>query len=258
VTTPVRDPRDRFTERVENYVRYRPGYPSEIVQHLLKLLPGRFQPVIADVGAGTGIFTRILLEKGCSVISVEPNRAMRLEAEKALQHIPGFSSVEGEAVRTTIDDSTVDAVTAAQAFHWFANREAVEEFNRILQPNGVVLLTWNDRRVDTDRFHREYEELLVRYCTDYSSVTQTNITGDTIVELFDGWECSTLNLANRQDLDFLSLKGRLESSSYCPDPADENYRIVMARLGELFERENRGGVIGMEYVCRAYYLTRRK
>lgn len=256
MSTTIRDPRDRFTERVENYVRFRPGYPAVIVQHLRSLLPAS-GPLVADVGAGTGIFTRILLEHGCIVHAVEPNRAMRLEAEQSLKLLPGFFAVDGDAVSTTLADNSVDAVTAAQAFHWFASHETVSEFDRILRPEGVVLLTWNDRRTDTDRFHREYEELLVRYCCDYSTVTQTNISDDTVAALFEGWECSTKRVNNRQDLDLSSLKGRLESSSYCPEPADPNYRTVMEKLGQLFAREQSGGVVGMEYVCRAYYLTRR-
>lgn len=256
--TDVRDPRERFTDRVENYVRFRPGYPKEIIDRLVSLLPATDYPVAADVGSGTGIFSRLLLENGFIVHAVEPNDAMRLEAERGLKGYPRFRSIGAEAMKTTLGNSTVDAVTAAQAFHWFANSGAVAEFDRILRPDGVALLTWNDRRADADRFHREYEELLVRYCTDYSVVTQTNISEETVRRLFAGWDCSTLTISNRQDLDFDSLKGRLESSSYCPDRSHPNYPVVMRKLQELFDRDNSGGVVGMEYLCRGYYLVRRK
>jgi len=213
--------------------------------------------VAADVGSGTGIFSRLLLEHGFSVRAVEPNEAMRREAERAIGTDPRFESIAAEAVATGLPDSSVDAVTVAQAFHWFANQTAVSEFARILRPRGMTLLVWNDRRTGGDRFHQDYEDLLVRYCGDYVRVTQTNVTDETIRSLFSGWECEIRRFDNHQTLDFESLRGRLESSSYCPHPEDSNYLPLMDHLTRLFERSQTGGTVSMEYVCRAYYLDRR-
>src|SRR5437588_12107902 len=128
----------RFSGRVENYIRYRPGYPLSVVELLAGecgLMPG---PGCADVGSGTGILSEMFLRNGNRVYGVEPNREMREAGERLLSTYDNFVSVEGRAEATTLAAGSVDFVTAGQAFHWFERDGARREFARVLKDGGWV------------------------------------------------------------------------------------------------------------------------
>src|SRR5579864_7721053 len=167
---PVKDATQRFSSRVDNYVRFRPGYPPEVLTLLKKECGLTADSVIADIASGTGIFTRMLAEIGVRVFGVEPNDEMRQAGEQFLKNYPRFTSVAGAAEATTLAEHSVDLVTAAQAAHWFDREKARREFMRILKPSGWTVLLWNERRTDSTPFLREYERLLLRYGTDYHEV----------------------------------------------------------------------------------------
>lgn len=131
---PARDPTRRFSDRVENYVRYRPGYPRALLECLARehgLDPAH---AVADIGSGTGILSELLLRNGNAVFGVEPNAEMRAAAERLLRGQAKFHSVDGRAEATTLPTASVDWITAAQAFHWFDVSAARREFRRILRP----------------------------------------------------------------------------------------------------------------------------
>jgi ubiquinone/menaquinone biosynthesis C-methylase UbiE len=155
---PSRNPTQRFSGRVENYVRYRPGYPPEVLQLLRQECGLTPDHVIADAGSGTGILTRILLEAGCSVFAIEPNAEMRHAGERLLAAYPRFSSVAGSAEATSLPDHSVDFITAAQAAHWFHRDHARREFLRILKPGGWVVLAWNERCTDSTPYSSRLRE----------------------------------------------------------------------------------------------------
>ena len=164
------DAKQRFSNRAADYVRYRPSYPSEMLNLLRAecgLRPGN---VIADIGSGTGLLSELFLKNGNRVYGVEPNEAMRRAGEEYLASYDGFSSIEGSAEATTLEDASVDFVTAGQGFHWFEPKGARREFARILKPTGWVVLAWNDRRMDEFPFTHAYEELLEHFGTDYKNV----------------------------------------------------------------------------------------
>src|SRR5271156_834226 len=125
---PVSNATSRFSDRVENYVRYRPGYPPEALRALQAECGLTPQHALADIASGTGIWTRVLLENGNPVFGVEPNTEMRQAGERLLTGFPKFTSVAGTAEATTLADQSVDFVTAAQAAHWFDRARAREEF----------------------------------------------------------------------------------------------------------------------------------
>src|SRR2546428_11056184 len=153
---PVRDATHRFSSRVEDYARYRPGYPPEVIQ-LLKTECGlSAESVVADVASGTGIFTRMLLGNHCRVFGIEPNAEMRRAAEEFLAGYASFTTLNGTAESTILPDHSVDIITAAQAAHWFDPGKARQEFGRILKPGGWTVLMWNDRRINASRVSREY------------------------------------------------------------------------------------------------------
>src|SRR5216683_824394 len=174
-------PTTRFSDRVENYVRYRPGYPAEVLDLLRAECGLRPSHTVADIASGTGAFTRLLLENGNSVFAVEPNAAMR---EMGIAQLESFGSdrpvsVAGTAEETTLRSASVDFVTAAQAAHWFDLPRARAEFARILRSGGPVgwcVLIWNERCTASTPFLRDYEQLLLTYGTDYKEVRHEHTT----------------------------------------------------------------------------------
>ena len=249
-----KDPRERFGSRVENYARFRPGYPDELIDHLLMLLDDAEDSTVADVGSGTGILTLPLLEAGLEVYAVEPNREMRERAESELSGMPGFHSVAGEAAATGLPDRSVDLITVAQAFHWFAVEDTVREFSRVLRRGGAVALIWNSRRTSGEEFHSGYESALKTWCPDYRVSTHKNHSLVSIGRVFQGWKIHLATFPNSQHLDFEGLKGRVESSSYAPTAGSAQYNGLMKALSELFFRFETEGWIRFDYTTELYVL----
>ncbi|HEV7683788.1 MAG TPA: class I SAM-dependent methyltransferase [Pyrinomonadaceae bacterium] len=246
------DPLQRFSSRADNYVKYRPTYPAGVIE-ILKFRCGLTETsVIADVGSGTGILTKLLLDNGNVVFAIEPNAAMRVAAEQLLDSSAGFRSVGANAEATTLEPHSVDFVTAAQAFHWFDRAKAKREFARILKPGGWVVLIWNERRLDATAFLRAYEDLLLRYGTDYQNVRHEKVTGE-IAEFFAPDTCELQILENVQLFDFESLKGRLLSSSYAPDSDQPNFPAMLNELEEIFNANQKDGIVSFEYETKVYY-----
>ena len=142
---------ERFSDRVENY-KYRPGYPDQIIISLTQDFGLNQSSAVADIGSGTGILSELFLRNNNKVFAVEPNDAMRQAGERLLSGYTNFTTVSGTAEETTLASSSVDFVTAGQAFHWFDPQNSRREFRRILKPHGRVVLIWNDRRVDSNSF----------------------------------------------------------------------------------------------------------
>ena len=245
------NPTARFFDRVENYVRYRPGYPPEVVDLLRRECSLTPDAAIADIGFGTGLFTRLLLENGNPVTGVEPNEAMRLEGERILAAYPRFRSVAGTAEATTLPDHCVDFITAAQAAHWFKREQARREFVRILKPGGWVVLLWNERVTDSTPFLIAYEKLLMEYGTDYNEVRHERTT-DTIQEFFAPSPFSAHVFPMQQVFDYAGVEGRLLSSSYVPAPSHPNHQPMLAALRRLFDQHNDSGKVTVDYNTRVY------
>lgn len=242
----------RFSNRVENYARYRPTYPAALIDILKSACGLTPDSIIADVGSGTGILSELFLKNGNTVVGVEPNASMRHFAADALQEFRNFVSVGGTAEATTMDPACVDFVTAAQAFHWFDQAKAKTEFTRILNPGGWVVLIWNERRLDATPFLRDYESLLVRYGTDYARVRHENVEGE-IADFYDPQPVTLKSIENLQHFDFESLKGRTRSASYTPEPGDANFELMFSELEEIFNEHKNNGMVTVEYDTRVYY-----
>lgn len=246
------DSTQRFSDRVDNYIRYRPSYPPQVLETLRSECGLAASSAVADIASGTGIFSRLLLENGNRVYGVEPNREMREAAERLLADFGGFMSVAGTAEATTLPDHSVDFATAAQAAHWFDLPKARKEFARILKPQGWAVLIWNERCTDTTSFLREYEELLLRYGTDYEKVRHENTT-DNIGEFFTPTPFEQRVFDMRQDFDYAQLEGRLLSSSYAPMKGHPKYEPMLQELRRVFDAHHKNGGVGMEYRTRVYY-----
>ncbi|MBS2011296.1 MAG: class I SAM-dependent methyltransferase [Deltaproteobacteria bacterium] len=240
-------PTARFSGRAEDYAKARPGYPPEVVGVLREECGLVVGSEVADLGSGTGIFTRVLLEAGARVHAVEPNLDMRREAEHALSSWPTFTSVSASAEATTLPSESVDLVTAAQAFHWFDAARVKEEMKRLLRAKRSVALVWNDRDLESTPFLREYEALLVARCPGYRSLQGKADTPEKFDALFGrgGWRRRVV--PNEQRLDRDGLIARLASSSYAPTPSDPWYEATFGELVAIFERHAARGEVEMAY-----------
>ena len=245
-------PTERFTSRVETYAKYRPGYPAEVIGLLRSECGLTPASIVADVGSGTGIFTELLLKNGNTVIGVEPNEAMRGAAENLLGGYSRFQSVNGSAEATTLPNASVDLITAGQAFHWFDSAAARKEFVRILKAGGFVALIWNDRRLDSTAFLRDYEALLREYGTDYAKVQEFDPLNQ-IARFFAPLSFSHTEFPNRQAFDFAGLKGRVLSASYTPEPGNPKFEPMIKALQNLFDSNEDNGTVAFEYDTRVFY-----
>lgn len=239
-------PETRFSSRVENYVKFRPGYPSSVIAWLREVAEWLPEMVVADVGAGTGISSRLFLEAGCEVFAIEPNTEMREAAMHQLGRHRSFHAIDGTAESTTLDARFVDMIVCGQAFHWFQRQPARDEFTRILKPGGHVVLMWNERELDSTPFLRAYEALLLRYATDYSQVRHENVTHSDLAE-FLGHDFRTASFANEQWFDFEGLRGRLLSCSYAPESGQQGHDEMLAELQRIFDECNEGGQVCFRY-----------
>jgi SAM-dependent methyltransferase len=248
------DSTQRFTGRVEDYARYRPTYPPELLDLLRRECGLTEDAVVADVGSGTGILARLVLENGNRVIAVEPNDEMRRAGESLLSGHDQFESVTGTAEATTLPRSSVDLITAGQAFHWFEPARARKEFARVLRPDGRVVLVWNDRRKHGAPFQEAYEKLLETYATDYAEIEHGRKGSlENIRSFFAPNSVHTATFGNKQVLDYDGLLGRLRSSSYVPAQGQSGHSEMIDELQRIFREHENGGRVVMEYDTRAYF-----
>lgn len=247
------DVTQRFSSRVDNYIKYRPGYPQGIIETLRSECGLTSDSIIADVGSGTGILAEVFLKNGNEVYGVEPNREMREAGERSLKDYPRFRSVAARAEETTLPDHGVDFVTAGQSFHWFDREKAGAEFARILKPQGWVALVWNERVTTTTPFLVAYERLLKIYSTDYERIDHRQINYDVIRDFFGSDRFRLEQFNNAQVFDYEGVKGRLLSSSYAPESGHPNHAPMLAELERIFQAYQDDGKVVFEYVTQMYY-----
>jgi SAM-dependent methyltransferase len=245
------DSRQRFSSRVDAYLRYRPDYPESLVPTLLAQCDLEAMAVAADIGSGTGIFSKRLLQCGLEVYAVEPNPPMRAAAERLLGANTRFHSIDASAENTGLASQSIDLLSAAQAFHWFNNDRTRSEFARILKPGGHLALVWN-RRDTSDPFQQVYEHLLREFAPEYGKVNHMNIEREDIATWFATGTPRELHFNNAQQLDFAGLLGRLKSASYCPAEDSPLYIPLVNELLAQFERHARDGLIEFNYDTQVY------
>jgi SAM-dependent methyltransferase len=251
----IKDSLHRFSDRVDNYVRYRPHYPAELIPFLKQQALLNDASLVADIGSGTGISCEPFLKNGNTVYGIEPNKEMREAAEAHLQTYKNlFKSIDGSAEGTSLENSCVDLIVAGQAFHWFNRERSKQEFKRILKPGGHVLLMWNDRKTEADGFLRSYEDFLQLFGTDYKEVNHKNTQDEKIFnEFFGKGEYKTASFPNYQDLNFEGLKGRVLSSSYMPGEDHKDFEFMIYCLKKIFVRYQVNGTVRFEYDTKLYY-----
>ncbi|MBY8995835.1 MAG: class I SAM-dependent methyltransferase [Candidatus Heimdallarchaeota archaeon] len=248
-----REPTERFSDRVENYSKYRPTYPKELINELKRAQLLSEDSVIADVGSGTGIFTKLLLRTGCTVYAVEPNDEMRLAAESNLNWYPNFVSINGQAEATTLEKRSVDLIMVAQSFHWFNAEETKWEFKRILKPTGNLALVYNSRQIEHTPFMRGYDQLLKKYCPEYEGIAQQYINLQQAKDFFGTEKVTHFVCNNFQIFNFDGLKGRLLSSSYTPKEDQVGFPLLLEGLEALFEKHQENDQVQFIYLTEMFY-----
>jgi len=244
------DPTHRFSGRVQNYVKYRPGYPPLLIPFLREELGLARDWVIADVGSGTGKLAEAFLQEGYTIIGVEPNLEMRRAGEALLSIWPRFRSIEGTAERSTLESQSIDLVVAGQAFHWFDPEPTRTEFRRILRGEGWVALIWNTRTEATE-FLKGYEALMKANCRDYDAI-KGGSANEAALAGFLGSELRRRRFDNAQTFNWDELKGRLLSSSYVPAEGPALERL-MRDLRALFEAHALEGRVRFLYDTDLFY-----
>ncbi|MCE3226319.1 MAG: methyltransferase [Bacteroidetes bacterium] len=244
--------KDRFTNRVDNYVKYRPQYPVEVYNYLREQNFISADAKIADVGCGTGISSKMFLENAHVVYGVEPNKNMLDAAANYFGGDKNFIAMQTSAEATGLADASVDFVVCAQTFHWVDKEKTKAEFKRILKPGGKVALLWNDRRTDTTDFLKVYEDFLQMFGTDYKEVNHKNTQEKEIFGKFFGGTFTEKNFDNFQLLDFEGLKGRVLSSSYMPDASHPDYEFMIYCLRKIFNRYQSNDKVSIDYDTKLY------
>ncbi|WP_267224106.1 class I SAM-dependent methyltransferase [Dyella silvae] len=248
-------PTERFSDRVAEYVRYRPDYPMAMLEWLQREHGVSSHWLVADIGAGTGISSKLFLDGGHRVIAVEPNEPMRMAAEQWLGDNERFRIVDGRATETGLDSGSVDLVAVAQAFHWFDQAAARREFQRILRPGGLAAIIWNSRRLVGTPFLEGYESLLKTYGTDYTSVAERYGDEPRMRAWFGAGYLGMGRFDHGQLLDYDGLSGRLQSSSYAPRAGHPQHEPMMHALRELFDSCAVDGRISFDYDTVIYVGT---
>ncbi len=247
---------ERFSSRVDNYVRYRPSYPAAAIELLQRCCGLNRRAVVADLGSGTGILTRLLLPCAAQVLAVEPNQPMRAAAEAALGGDASFVSVAGTAEATTLAAGSVDLVVAGQAFHWFKVAPARAEALRIARGAAHGALLWNEHPVSGSPFLADYERLLREHASEYDAVVGSRVD-EAAMRAYLGAAMQCATFPNRQSFDYEGLVGRCLSSSYAPEPGHPAHEPLLAGLARIFVAHQRGGRVLFPYVTLVYFAQLR-
>ena len=249
----IENSKERFSNRVENYIKYRPGYPADIIASLAEEINFDSSWIVADIGSGTGILSRLFLDNGNFVYGIEPNNEMRKAGEQQLSNYSYFNSIDGSSENTDLQNNCIDIISAGQAFHWFDVQKSKEEFKRILKKHGYVALIWNNRKIDSSAFLREYENLLINFSVEYKLVDHKNVNKKILSDFFDQY---TLKIfPNFQIFNFEELKGRLLSSSYAPVSGHPGYIPLIKELEKIFNQNEIDGKVKFEYDTELYFGT---
>jgi len=244
---------ERFTGKADIYKKYRPSYSKELMDYLYSQVGFGQDSTVADIGSGTGIFSRLLLEKGSKVYCVEPNEDMRMTAEKDLLGFENFISVNGNDKNTGLPDKSIDFITAAQAFHWFDRQAFKSECQRILKPGGKVAIVYNGP--EDCEFVRKRDIISEKYAVgDKKGFRQRGDPPGEYADFFMNGVCENKTFRNDLQFDRESFIGRDLSRSYSPkeetDP--EKYYGLIKELGELFDGYNINGIVNFPHITVSY------
>jgi ubiquinone/menaquinone biosynthesis C-methylase UbiE len=261
----------RISNRLENHITYRLGYPQELITFLKKEGVLKSGMVIAEIGSGTGHSAELFLKERIVVYGIEPKKEMREAGERLLKVYPDFKSIDATAEHTTLEDESVDLIIIGQALHWFDLQKCKQEFKRILK-KGVsssdtqVVIIWNQRRTESTPFLKAYEDFIKMFATDYLLVNQKNRIEKIVNDFFDSLPANqegaykTQSFLYEQHFDLEGLKCFIQSSSYMPAVGHKDFDFMMSVLKKIFTRYqdqhnllDKKGKVCIEYDTNIYY-----
>ncbi|MDR1913097.1 MAG: class I SAM-dependent methyltransferase [Clostridiales bacterium] len=247
------DSKERFTTRAEDYAKYRPEYPEQVIDYFIRRTGITQNSIIVDIGSGTGKFSGMLCAREYNVIGVEPNKAMREQAEIMLRR-PRFTSVCGSAEETTLPDNSADAIVSAQAFHWFNLEKCKPEFRRILKTGAKVAVIWNNRDSDTignfnkksSEFMKQLHRVLSFYPGDLAMPSNNRTTSESFADFFEsGFDSKEFSW--NKEMDYQGVWGLIRSHSNTPLEGNENYLPLKKAVKDLFDKCQTNGTVTIFY-----------
>jgi ubiquinone/menaquinone biosynthesis C-methylase UbiE len=244
----VKDPTERFSGRVDAYVKYRQGYPDALIPLIEQQAELTRDSVIADVGCGTGLLAEVFLRSGYAVLGVEPNQEMRESAEERLRCFSRFRSVAGSAESTGLESGSIGLVTVGRAFHWFDAAKALAEFSRILKPDGWCVIVWSRRKAGP--FTSAYDSFLQTYCDDYREMRSAR---DQQRKRLEELGFCLATLAHSEACTLEQLRGRILSLSVTPDPENPKFEPMLQGIEGLFREHEVQGQVRFEYDTLVYH-----
>lgn len=241
----------RFLNRAEDYDKYRPRYPIALIEHLRHTVPLSPGAAVADIAAGTGIFTELLTHWDNPIYVVEPNEEMMIKAKSRLRGKANCEFISGIAESTGLSAGSIQLILAAQAFHWFDPQKTKAEFIRIGSAHAYVGIIWNKRQTGTP-FEQGYESLLQTYGTDYLKVSHSAVGQSEIDSFFFPGQAELSIFPHTDWLTYEAARGRVASYSFMPKPTSGAFAKVERALHHLFEREQQDGLVSLSYESRLY------
>ncbi len=235
------NPLKRFSGLAEDYAKYRPSYPPEVIDVIVSGLGDTSQLVAADIGAGTGIASRLLADRGVWVWAIEPN----VDMQQAADPHRGVTFQIGSAEQTNLSDSSVDLVCCFQSFHWFDHDKCLPEFRRILKQSGRLAVVWNDRD-QTNEFTQGYSDL-VRHLSNQHPAEERLVAAQPLQTSSEFCNVHEHIFRYQQALDLPGLIGRAQSVSYLPKEDDVQQQLL-AGLQTLYDRwSDNDGLVYLTY-----------
>jgi SAM-dependent methyltransferase len=235
-----------FSSKAEDYAASRPDYPSALFDALRDTIPLTALSLIADVGAGTGLLTLGLLRRGYKVRAIEPSEPMRLIADRLCGGYTGYRSASGTAEELPLEPSSVDLITAAQAFHWFKVEEARAEFLRVLRPEAKVALIWNDR-VSSEPLQVALDALFLEHGGERRSALAAHEERGQVPIFFGSNSVTRLSWPHEHSLDEAGLSSLAFSRSYMPARDSPAGQEAGRELGRIFQRFSLKGKVAVRY-----------
>ncbi|MDR3709004.1 MAG: class I SAM-dependent methyltransferase [Capsulimonadaceae bacterium] len=246
------DSKERFSNKASDYEKYRPSYPEEFIAYLGDIIGINRSSKVADIGAGTGILTRLVGEIAGRIYAVEPNANMRRACEKFCEHLRSFTAIPGSAEKTELPDGSVDFITVGQAFHWFDPVATRIEFQRILKAGGKVILVWNRREQETG-LAREYANVLRQYCSDFAGPAgRGHASPEALAAFFRSGIYEERTFENNRMLTLEAFVGNSLSASHAPSAGDANYLPFIKALTSVFHTYSQSGKLPQPMMTRSY------
>ncbi len=246
------------SERIENYLKYQPGYPKKLLNFLYEDVGLSRESVIADICSGAGVLTRLLLERGSRVVAIESDDQMREIAERLLgDEFLRFVSLKGTAENTTLFNEAVNFIVCTQSLRQFRIDKCRKEFLRIMKPSGTIVFLYN-RLNQEDDFIKEYRRLIEQYQICHETSDYRELSEDEIADFFNSTSYNHVSFTNRQNLDYEGVRARFLSEGNSPKQWDNGYEEMLDEFHNIFEQYNQNRKVLINYTTEVYIGEFRK